>query len=253
MGEVMVKCLLDKKVVSPQDIVVNDENELRREVLAREYKVKTSADNKRAIENADVVILAIKPYDLEELMEVIKGSLRQQAVLSIVAGASLTTLTEGLSYPHVIRAMPNMPAQIGEGMTVWTTTDELSQEHKKIARSILSALGKEIYFYDEEHINMATALSGSGPAYVFLFIEVLTDAGVHIGLSHKAAKELAIQTIVGSANMVQKVGKHPAELRNMVTSPGGTTAEALARLEKGGFRSSILEAVAAAHDKAKQL
>jgi len=253
MGEVMVKCLVDQKVVSPQDIVVSDVNELRREVLAREYKVKTSADSKRAVENADVVVLAIKPGDLTEVMEAIKDSLHEQAVLSIVAGASLATLTEGLGCSNVIRAMPNMPAQIGQGMTVWAATPELSKEHKKIARSILSALGKEIYFTDEEYVTMATALSGSGPAYVFLFIEVLTDAGVNIGLSCKVAKELAIQTILGSAEMVQKSGKHPAELRNMVTSPGGTTAAALAQLEKGGFRSSILEAVAAAHEKARQL
>ena len=253
MGEAMIKCLLAKKVVSPQDIVVSDVNELRRELLAREYKVKTSADSSRAVENADVVVLAIKPRDLAEVMEVIRGSLRQQAILSIVAGASLSTLSDGLTYPYIIRAMPNMPAQIGEGVTVWTTMSEATQEHKKMARSILSALGKELYFPDEKYIDMATALSGSGPAYVFLFIEVLTDAGVHIGLSYKAAKELTLQTILGSAYMVEKTEKHPAELRNMVTSPGGTTAEALAQLERGGFRSSILEAVIAAYEKAKRL
>jgi len=253
MGEAMIKCLLDKKVVAPQDIVVSDVNELRRELLAREYKVKTSADSGRAVENADVVVLAIKPGDLAEVTEVIKGSLSRQAVLSIVAGASLAILSDGLAYPYIIRAMPNMPARIGEGMTVWTTTSEATQEHKKMARSILSALRKELYFPDENYIDMATALSGSGPAYVFLFIEVLTDAGVRIGLSYKAAGELALQTIIGSAYMVEKMGKHPAELRNMVTSPGGTTAEALAQLERGGFRSSILEAVTAAHEKARQL
>ena len=253
MGEALIKCLLDKKVVPPQDIVVSDVNELRRELLAREYKVKTSADSSRAVENADVVVLAIKPRDLAEVMEVIRGSLRQQAILSIVAGASLSTLSDGLTYPYIIRAMPNMPAQIGEGMTVWTTTSEATQEHKKMARSILSAFGKELYFPDEKYIDMATALSGSGPAYVFLFIEVLTDAGVRIGLPYKAAKELTLQTILGSAYMVEKTGKHPAELRNMVTSPGGTTAEALAQFERGGFRSSILEAVIAAYEKAKQL
>jgi pyrroline-5-carboxylate reductase len=170
-----------------------------------------------------------------------------------VAGAKLATLSDGLNYSYIIRAMPNMPVQIGEGMTVWTTTAEVTQEHKKMARTILGTLGKEIYFPDEKYIDMATALSGSGPAYVFLFIEVLTDAGVHVGLSYNVAKELAIQTILGSACMARKVGKHPAELRNMVTSPGGTTAEALAQLERGGFRSSILEAVVAAYEKAKQL
>ena len=253
MGEAMVKCLVDQKVVSPSDIVVSDVNELRREVLAREYKVKASADSKRAVESADVVVLAVKPGDLAEVMEAIKDSLQQQAILSIVAGASLATLTEGLGYSNVIRAMPNMPAQIGQGMTVWTAPAELSKEHKKIARSILGALGREKYFANEEYVDMATALSGSGPAYVFLFIEALTDAGVNIGLSCKDAQELALQTILGSTEMVQKAGKHPAELRNMVTSPGGTTAAALAQLEKEGFRSSVLEAVVAAYEKTKRL
>jgi pyrroline-5-carboxylate reductase len=149
--------------------------------------------------------------------------------------------------------MPNMPAQIGEGMTIWTATAETEQKQKELAQTILGALGKEIYVTDEKYLGMATALSGSGPAYVFLFIEALVDAGVHIGLPRDMAQELVIQTILGSTRTVEKTGKHPADLRNMVTSPGGTTTEALLQLEKGRFRSLLLEAVAAAYKKAQRL
>jgi pyrroline-5-carboxylate reductase len=187
-------------------------------------------------------------------MEEIKGRLSPaQIVLSIIAGATISSLCQGLDHSSVIRAMPNMPAQIGEGMTVWTATAETGQKQKELAQTALAALGKEIYVTDEKYLSMATALSGSGPAYVFLFIETLVDAGVHIGLPRDIAQELVIQTILGSTCTVKKTGKHPADLRNMVTSPGGTTTEALLRLEKGGFRSLLLEAVTAAYNKAEHL
>jgi pyrroline-5-carboxylate reductase len=186
-------------------------------------------------------------------MEEIKGLAPGKLVVSIVAGATLSSLCHGLNHSSVIRAMPNMPAQISEGMTIWTATTETKQRQKKLAQTILGALGKEAYVADEKYLNMATALSASGPAYVFLFIEALIDAGVHIGLPRDLSQELAIQTILGSTRTVDKTGKHPADLRNMVTSPGGTTTEALLQLERGGFRSLIIEAVAAAHKKAERL
>jgi pyrroline-5-carboxylate reductase len=253
MGEAMVKCLLTKKVVAPQDVVVSDISPVRRELLGSEYGVGTLANNKKAVANADVIILAVKPRNLPQVMEEIKGLAIEQLVLSIVAGATLSSLCRGLNHSSVIRAMPNMPAQIGEGMTVWTATAETGQKRKKLAQTVLGALGKEIYVTDEKYLSMATALSGSGPAYVFLFIEALVDAGVHIGLPRDMAQELVIQTILGSTRTVEKTGKHPADLRNMVTSPGGTTTEALLELEKGRFRSLLLEAVAAAYKKTERL
>ncbi|MFO7773549.1 MAG: pyrroline-5-carboxylate reductase [Dehalococcoidia bacterium] len=253
MGEAMVKCLLNKNVVGPQHIVVSDVSPLRRELLSKEYGLRTLADNRSAVENADLVVLAVKPQNSLQVMEEIKGLSPEQIVLSIIAGATLSSLCRGLDHSSVIRAMPNMPAQIGEGMTVWTATAETGQKQKELAQTVLGALGKEIYVTDEKYLGMATALSGSGPAYVFLFIETLVDAGVHIGLPRDIAQELVIQTILGSTCTVEKTGKHPADLRNMVTSPGGTTTEALLRLEKGGFRSLLLEAVTAAYNKAQQL
>jgi pyrroline-5-carboxylate reductase len=244
---------LTKKVAAPQDVVVSDVSPVRRELLSREYGVSTLADNRKAVAHADLIILAVKPQNLPQVMEEIKGLAPQQLVLSIIAGATLSSLCQGLDHSSVVRAMPNMPAQIGEGMTIWTATAETEQKQKKLAQTILGALGKEIYVTDEKYLGMATALSGSGPAYVFLFIEALVDAGVHIGLPRDMAQELVIQTILGSTLTVEKTGKHPADLRNMVTSPGGTTTEALLQLEKGRFRSLLLEAVAAAYKKAERL
>jgi len=253
MGEAMVRCLLTKRIAVPQDIVVSEVSPLRRELLSKEYGVSTLANNIKVIKGAELIILAIKPQDLSQVMEEIKDLSSEQVVLSIVAGAGLDSLCKGLNHPCIIRAMPNMPAQIGEGMTVWTTSVGVSQKQKEMAQPILSALGEEIHVPDEKYLDMATALSGSGPAYVFLFIEALIDSGVHIGLPREIAQKLVIQTTLGSTYAVQKTGKHPAELRSMVTSPGGTTTEALLRLERGGFRSVLLEAVAAAYDKAKRL
>ncbi len=253
MGEAIIGCLLNKNIAMPANIIVSDVRQSRRELLSREYGVSTLADNRKAIEGADLIILSVKPQDLAQAMEEIKKPAPQQVVLSIIAGASLSTLQHGLKHPGIIRAMPNMPGQIGEGMTVWTATTEVSQKQREMAHSVLGALGEQIYVADEKYLDMATALSGSGPAYVFLFIEALIDAGVHIGLPRNIAEKLVLQTIVGSIHTVQKTDKHPAELRSMVTSPGGTTAEALLQLEKGSFRSLLLEAVAAAYNKAKHL
>ena len=253
MGEAMVKCLLTKGIAGSQDIVVSDVSSVRRELLSKDYGVRTLTDNRKAVDGADLIILAVKPQNLTQAMEAVKGLQSKQLVLSIVAGASLSSLCQGLNHSSVIRAMPNMPAQIGEGMTIWTAAAEVNDRQKELTHSVLGALGKEIYVVDEKYLDMATALSGSGPAYVFLFIEVLIDAGVHIGLPRDIAQELVMQTVLGSTYAVQQLDKHPAELRNMVTSPGGTTTEALLRLEKGGFRSLILEAVTAVYDKAKHL
>ncbi|MGQ9546834.1 MAG: pyrroline-5-carboxylate reductase [Dehalococcoidia bacterium] len=253
LGGAIVKCLLTKKVALPQDIVVGDINPSRRESLSREYGVRVLADNKEAAAQADLVILAVKPQDLRVVTEEVKTPSPEQLVLSVVAGATLSSLCRDLNHSSVVRAMPNMPTQIGKGITIWTASAGTDKRQKELAETVLRALGKEIYVADEKYLDMATALSGSGPAYVFLFIEALVDAGVHIGLPRSVAQELVIQTILGSALTVERTGKHPADLRNMVTSPGGTTAEALLQLEKGRFRSLVVKAVAAAYNKAKRL
>ncbi len=254
MGEAMLSAILDKGLSSPQDISVSDISEIRRQHLEQKYGVAVISDNRLAAERGEVVVLAIKPQNLAEVMAGLNGQLKPtQLVLSIIAGARIDTLCRGLNHNCIVRAMPNTPAQIGEGMSVWTATAKVTKQQRGWARSILGAMGKEIYVDDEKYIDMATAVSGSGPAYFFLFVESLIDAAVHIGLSREMAQELVLQTMLGSAYFIQKSGKQPAELRKMVTSPGGTTAEALLELEKGGFANIITQAVSAAYNKAKKL
>jgi pyrroline-5-carboxylate reductase len=253
MGEAMIKSLLAKGVAKPGDILVSDISEARRDILKKKYRIQAVSDNKEAANDAEVVVLVVKPQELSKVLGEMKGLSPKQLVLSIVAGATLDGLRQGLGHPCLVRAMPNMPAQIGEGITVWTATAEVNQRQKEMAQSILAALGEEIYVSSEKYIDMATALSGSGPAYVFLIIEALVDAGVHIGLPRDMAEKLVVRTMLGSARAVEVMDKHPAELRNMVTSPGGTTTEGLLQLEAGGLRSLLLQAVIAAYNKARSL
>jgi pyrroline-5-carboxylate reductase len=253
MGEVIIKGILSQGLARPQDITASDIDMERLSALSQGYGIKTSANNRQAMEGAEVVVLAIKPQNLKEVLEGIRGPAQEQLILSIVAGASIAAIVKGLGHNLIVRAMPNTPAQIGEGITVWTASDEVSQGQKEMAQSILGALGKEIYVSDEKYLDMATAVSGSGPAYIFLVIEALVDAAVHIGWPREKAEELVLQTILGATRLVQATGKQPAELRKMVTSPGGTTEEALLQLEQGGLRALIDRAVIAAYEKAKGL
>ena len=254
MGEAMLSAVLEKGLSTPQAVSVSDVDKERCDYLAREYSVAVTGSNRQAAEMDDVVVLAIKPQNLAEVMAELDGQLKPaQLVLSIIAGAKINTLSLGLKHGCIVRVMPNTPAQIGEGMSVWTATAEVTEQQKAWAGSILGAMGREIYVDDEKYIDMATAVSGSGPAYVFLFMESLVNAAVHIGLPHDMAQELVLQTVLGSGHFAQKSGKELAELRRMVTSPGGTTAEALLQFEKGEFTELVKQAVKAAYNKAKRL
>ncbi|MBI2847183.1 MAG: pyrroline-5-carboxylate reductase [Chloroflexi bacterium] len=254
MGEAIVEGVLAKGVTERRQIWASDLDSQRRTLLKTKFEIKTTASNREALKQGDVVVLAVKPQTLPKVMAELEGLLgTEQTVLSIVAGASMATLSRGLKHRAIVRAMPNTAARIGEGMTVWTATKEVNAVQREWAKSILEALGQAVYVDDEKYLDMATAVSASGPAYVFLFIESLIDAGVHIGLPRDISYKLVLQTVLGSTLLVQKLGAHPAELRNMVTSPGGTTAEALLALEETGFRASVVQAVIAAFEKAKAL
>jgi len=254
MGEAMLAAVLDKGLNKPEDIWVSDISQARRKHLEQKYGVAVTGSNRQAVEMGDVVVLAIKPQNLAEVMTGLGGRLKSaQLVLSIIAGARIDTLSLGLKHGCIVRVMPNTPAQIGEGVSVWTATAEVTDQQRGWARAILGAMGKELYVDDEGYIDMATAVSGSGPAYFFLVVESLIDAAVEIGLPRDMARELVLQTMLGSGHFIQKSGKEPAELRRVVTSPGGTTAEALLHLEKGGFSQLLIEAVKAAYNKAKRL
>jgi pyrroline-5-carboxylate reductase len=254
MGEAIIRAVIDAGVAKARDIAVSDVVDERRSHLTERYGVLAVADNGRAAAEAEVIVLAVKPASLTEVMEGLNGCLRaDQLVLSIVAGAPIDIICSGLAHKTVVRAMPNMPAQIGEGVAVWTVSDQVDEDQRQKARSILSAMGKEMFVSDEKYIDMATAVSGSGPAYVFLVIESLVEGAVHIGLPRDLAQDIVLQTVSGSAHMVEKTAKHPAELRNLVTSPGGTTAEGLLQLEEGGLRGLLAQAIIAAYYKAGML
>jgi len=254
MGEAMLAALLSQRLCTPVDISASDVDESRRQYLEEKYGVSVTSDSLLATGNGDVVVLAIKPKNLTEVMAELDSRLKStQLVLSIVAGARIDTLCQGLSHQCIVRCMPNTPGQIGEGMSVWAATASVTAEQKSWTSSILGAMGKEIYVADEKYLDMATAISGSGPAYFFLFVESLVESAVNIGIPQDMAEKLVLQTMLGAAHLIQKSGKSPAELRRMVTSPGGTTAEALLQFENGGFRQMVLQAVTAAYNKAKQL
>ena len=250
MGEAMLSAILDKGLATPKDISVGDSSEERRKYLEEKYRVLVTADNRVVAGGADVIVLAIKPQHLAGMMPDLAGQPKaSQLVISIIAGVTTDALHNGLRHNRIVRVMPNTPVQIGEGMSVWTATAEVTKKQKAWASSILQTIGKEIYVDDEKYLDMATALMGSGPAYFFLFVEALVEAGVKIGFTREVSQELVLQTMLGSGHLIEKSGKSPAELRWMVTSPGGTTAEALYHLEKGAVRAVISEAITAAYEK----
>ncbi len=254
MAEAMMNGILGQSLTEPSHIIASDPLTERGEELRQLYAVNTTTNNREAIKAAQIVILSVKPQVLPVVLKELKGTVDPSAlVLSIVAGARIRVIANGLGHNAVVRVMPNTPAQVGQGMSVWTATQEVSDEQRTQAQSILQALGEEIYLEDEDYLDMATALSGTGPAYVFLFMEALIDAGVHLGFSRRIAQQLVLQTLQGSVAFARQSIAHPAELRNMVTSPGGTSAEALYQLEKGGFRTVLSRAIWAAYQKSKYL
>jgi pyrroline-5-carboxylate reductase len=254
MGEAMIRGLLGDKIVQPDQIVAADPWEERVKFLAERYEITTTTDNRLAAEVGQIVILSIKPQSIPYVLPEIRGHLRRQdLLLSIIAGAPIKKLADGAAHASVVRAMPNTPAQIGMGITVWTATVEVSDEHKQQASAILGSLGEEIFVEQESYLDMATALSGSGPGYIFMMMEALIDAGVHLGFSRHVARQLVFQTMRGSVEYASQSGKHVAELRNQVTSPGGTTAAALYHMEKGGLRTVISRGIWAAYERSVAL
>ncbi|HJM36708.1 MAG TPA: pyrroline-5-carboxylate reductase [Dehalococcoidales bacterium] len=254
MGEAILSRILERKLSTRKTTFISDISESRRQSLKQTYRVNTTDNNRSAAVVSEVVLLAIKPQNLTQVMAELNEQLKpSQLVLSIAAGTKIETLYRGLRHNSIVRAIPNTPAQVGAGITVWTATAEVNEQQKGWARSILGAIGEEIYVADEKYLDMATAVSGSSPAYFFLFMETLVKAAVDIGLPRDMAEKLVLQTMLGSSYLLQKSGKPPAELRRMVTSPGGTTAEALLQFDRGGLGNLVKQAVTAAYEKAKKL
>jgi pyrroline-5-carboxylate reductase len=254
MGEAIINGLINKKVAVPENIITSGPRQERLEELTAQYQLRSNLSNRKAIEDADVVLLCVKPQKLPEVLGDLRGQVNDEAlVISIIAGATIDSLVKGLKHSVVVRSMPNTPSQIGEGMTVWSQSPQTTKTQHQLAQTILSALGVEIFVEDERYIDMATAVSGTGPAYVFLFLESMIDAGVHLGLPRRIAEEMVLQTIEGSIQFYRHNDSHPARLRNQVTSPGGTSATALYYLEKMGFRTAISRAIWAAFTRSQEL
>jgi pyrroline-5-carboxylate reductase len=257
MAEAMLSGILKKKLTDPSKIITSGPFIDRLDFLAKKYGVKTYTDNSKAANQADVVILSVKPQRLEKVLQGICGSIKPEAlVLSIVAGATIGKISRYSKHENIVRTMPNTPAQIGEGITVWTCSPSVNEKQKEYARGILGAFGHEIFVEEEEYLDKATALSGTGPAYVYLFMEAMVDAGVHMGFSRRIAEQLVIETLRGSVDYYDtgdESSRHLARLRNQVTSPGGTSAEALYYLEKAGFRTAISRAIWAAYQRSREL
>ena len=254
MAGAMIGALLRKNELSPAQITASDPYLEQQKIIADKYGVTVSGENREIVKSADIVILSVKPQVLPSVLSELKGKIPSGSlVFSIVAGMPISTIQKGLSHKAVIRSMPNTPAQISAGMTVWTGSEDVSESQKSEARVILEAMGKELYVEHEDSLNMATAVSGTGPTYVFLLAEALVDAAVHLGFSRRDARMTVLETIKGSVEFALQSDLHLAQLRNMVTSPGGTSAEAIYQLEKGGMRTILSKAVWAAYQKSHLL
>ncbi|HAW09972.1 MAG TPA: pyrroline-5-carboxylate reductase [Chloroflexi bacterium] len=250
IAEAMLSGLLGRGLVEASAVVCSHPREERRRELSERHGVTAVAANAEAAAGADIILLAVKPQMLKAVMPELKPQMRSgQLVISVIAGAGTHALAEGLDHPALVRCMPNTPAQIGQGVTVWFATPSVDATGRAQTRTMLSALGREFEVHDERQVAMATAVSGSGPTYIFLFIEALTDAAVHLGFPRHLARELVLDTMQGSAAFALASGRHVAELRDMVTSPGGTSAAAMYELERGRLRTVVSDAVWAAFER----
>lgn len=259
MADALLQGLLQSGVAEASRVVVAEPVAARREYLEKKHGVSTTGENEVAVRDADVLIVAVKPQVIDEALASVRGALPASAlVVSIAAGVScerIESTLRGSSFgrlPRVVRTMPNTPALVSEGATGISRGAAATDEDVALARRLFESVGKAVEV-PEHLLDAVTGLSGSGPAYVFLFIEALADGGVRNGLPRAAAIELAAQTVKGAAEMVLTTGKHPGELKDMVTSPAGTTIAGVSALERGAFRGTVIDAVTAATERSKAL
>jgi len=254
MAEASIAGVLERQLVPAASIVASHPREDRRRALAEKYGIQVTADNAEAARRGDVVVLGIKPQVMAGVLKELRGSLAPEKLLiSIIAGATTQSLRQGLNHSALVRVMPNTPAQISEGVNVWYATPETTETQREQARALLGALGHELQVGDERFVAMATAVSGTGPTYVFMVMEALIDSAVHLGFPRHIAHDLVLETLKGSVAFAERTQKHPAQLRDMVTSPGGTSAAAFYELERGRLRTVLADAVWAAYRRTMSL
>jgi len=254
MGEAIIVGLLKSGEYKPQDIQVFEIIESRSKYIGQTYSVKCANNARDAASFADITIIAVKPADVRNALEQIAPAIKPgKVVASIAAGVTLEFLRKHLPKDaSIVRVMPNVACQVREAMMVVCPSENTKKEELETATRMLSLLGRVITL-DEKYLNLATGLVGSGPAYIYLIIEALADAGVRLGLPKDVSTLLAAQTTLGAAKMVVETGEHPAKLKDMVTTPAGTTVEGLLTLEEGKLRAVIIEAVTKASQRAKEL
>lgn len=254
MGGAVIKGIIEKKVLDPASVVISDPDQAKVKALCEKLGAKAAASNTEAVKDADIILLAVKPQFLDGVLAELKGKIRKDTlVMTVVVSISTAVYAEKLGAERVIRIMPNTPAQVGEGVLAWVATEAVSAEQKAMGEKILSALGMQFEVKKESDLDLITTISGSGPAYVYLFIEAMTDTAVQIGLPRPLAEKIVLQTVIGSSLYMKQTGKHPVILKNEVTSPGGTTAAALAAMEKEGMRTAITEGILANLEKTREL
>jgi len=259
MGEALLSRLIDQQIYLPDRIYVSEPQALRQDFLATKYQVNVTADNQTVVAFADVLLLAIKPQVFDLVVAPLElgrssagNSPSDQLVVSILAGVPIQRLEAAFPGQPVVRAMPNTPATVGAGMTAIAPGIHTQPQHLHLTRQLFEAVG-EVVEVAEHLIDAVTGLSGSGPGYVAVMIEALIDGGVAVGLPRATATQLAIQTVLGTAELLQTTGIHPAELKDRVTSPGGTTIAGISHLESVGFRSALIGAVRAAYERSREL
>jgi pyrroline-5-carboxylate reductase len=254
MGSALMKGIINAKLTPPKKIIACDVNPAKLQTYASELKVRTTLDIKEAAKESDIILLAVKPQQLSKVLEVMKASIRQDhLVISIVAGMRIAYIQKMLGAKlGVVRAMPNIAATVDEGAAAVAFGEHVTIEHQKITKAVFEAVG-EVVVVNEDQLDAVTGLSGSGPAYIYMVIEALIDGGVKMGLSRDIATKLAIQTVLGSAKLAKTSGLHPAILRDQVTTPGGTTINAIHELESHGLRSMLIDAVATASHRSEEL
>lgn len=255
MGEALISRLISTQIYRPTEIIISDPQSERRDYLAQEYGVTVTGNNQDTTQATEALLLAIKPQIFRAITSELAGSKtpsKNTVILSILAGVSLNKLETAFPQHPVVRIMPNTPATVGAGVSAIAAGKWVTPPHLDLTRGIFQAVG-DVVEVAETLMDAVTGLSGSGPAYVAILVEALADGGVASGLPRPIAAKLALSTVLGTAQLLSESQLHPAELKDRVTSPGGTTIAGVSQLEKAGFRSALIEAVKAATQRSKEL
>ncbi len=254
IGSALLKGVINAKLTPPKKIIACDISKEKLRILTEEWKVRTTTDLKEAVSSSDIILLCIKPQTLYSVLEIIKQVIQpHHLIISIVAGMRIANIQQMLGGKiGIARAMPNIAATVDEGAAAIAFGEHITNDQQKVAKSIFEAVG-DVVTVAEDQLDAVTGLSGSGPAYIYMVIEALVDGGVKMGLSREVANKLAIQTVLGSAKLAKCSGLHPAILRDQVTTPGGTTINAIHELESHGLRAMLINAVVTATRRSEEL